>query len=87
MEARETRAFNVSEILQNQLPDAEGNLVPPSVHQGTAKIMGSHAENEYILVAAILESITFARRPARMVARPGRDTLVTMLLSMVSRCR
>jgi hypothetical protein len=51
MEARETRAFNVSEILQNQVPDAEGNLIPPSIHQGTAKIAGSHAENEYILVA------------------------------------
>ncbi len=51
MEARETRAFNVSEILQNQVPDAEGNLIPPSIHQGTAKIAGSRAENEYILVA------------------------------------
>ena len=51
MEARETRAFNVSEILQNQVPDAEGNVIPTSVHQGTAKIAGSHAENEYILVA------------------------------------
>jgi hypothetical protein len=51
LEGRETREFNVSEILQNQIPDAEGNLIPPSVHQGTAKIMGSHAENEYILVA------------------------------------
>jgi hypothetical protein len=26
-------------------------LIPPSIHQGTAKIAGSHAENEYILVA------------------------------------
>lgn len=51
LEARATRSFNVSEIIQNQIPDAEGNTIPVSVHEGTAKIAGSHAENEHILVA------------------------------------
>jgi hypothetical protein len=48
---RETRGFNVSEIIQNQVPDEEGNLLPASVRQGTAKLAGSQAENEHILVA------------------------------------
>ena len=51
IQPKETRSFNVSEIIQNQVPDAEGNLVPSTVHQGTAKIAGSLAENQYILVA------------------------------------
>lgn len=50
LEARATRTFNVSEIVQNQVPDAEGNIIPASVHEGTAKIAGSRAENEHILV-------------------------------------
>jgi Bacterial Ig-like domain (group 2) len=51
IQPRETRSFDVSEIIQNQVPDAEGNLVPSTVHQGTAKIAGSQAENQHILVA------------------------------------
>jgi hypothetical protein len=50
LEARATRTFNVSEIVQNQVPDAEGNIIPASVNEGTAKIAGSRAENEHILV-------------------------------------
>jgi hypothetical protein len=50
LEAKATRTFNVSEIVQNQVPDAEGNVIPASVHEGTAKIAGSRAENEHILV-------------------------------------
>jgi Bacterial Ig-like domain (group 2) len=50
LEARATRTFNVSEIVQNQVPDADGNVIPASVHEGTAKIAGSYAENEHILV-------------------------------------
>jgi hypothetical protein len=50
LEARATRTFNVSEIVQNQVPDAEGNVIPASVHEGTAKIAGSRAENEHILI-------------------------------------
>jgi hypothetical protein len=50
-EPRATRNFNISEIIQNQVPDAEGNLIPPSVHEGAARLSGSNAENEPILVA------------------------------------
>ena len=48
---RATRAFNISEIIQNQMPDAEGNVIPISVREGSAKIVGSQAENEHILAA------------------------------------
>ena len=48
---RATRMFNISEILQNQIPDKSGTLIPPSVHEGSATISGTHAENEHILVA------------------------------------
>lgn len=51
LEARATRTFNISEIIQNQLPDDEGNLIPPNAQEGSAKIAGTHADNEEILVA------------------------------------
>jgi hypothetical protein len=51
LEARATRTFNISEIIQNQVPDSEGNIVPATVHVGSAKILGAHADNESILVA------------------------------------
>jgi len=51
LEPRATRTFNISEVIQNQIPDAEGNLIPPSVHEGSARITGIHADNEEILVA------------------------------------
>jgi len=51
LEPRATRNLNVSEIVQNQVPDAEGNIIPAAVHEGTAKIAGSRAANEAILVA------------------------------------
>src|SRR5581483_6257208 len=46
-----TRMFNISEIIQNQIPDDEGNLIPPTIHEGSADISGSQGENEHILVA------------------------------------
>jgi hypothetical protein len=51
LEARASRTFNVSEIIQNQIPDVDGNIIPPTVHEGSAKLSGSHADNEDILVA------------------------------------
>jgi hypothetical protein len=59
---RATRSFNLSEIIQSQMPDAEGNIIPASVHEGGAKIAGSHAENEHILVA--IDSGTYNVRKA-----------------------
>ena len=52
LEPRATRAFNISEIIQNQIPDEEGNVIPPSIHEGSAKISGSLAETQHILVTA-----------------------------------
>ncbi len=51
LEPRATRSLNVSELVQNQVPDASGNIIPASVHEGSAVISGSRAENEAILVA------------------------------------
>jgi hypothetical protein len=51
LEPRATRTFNVSEIIQNQVPDAVGNTIPATVREGSAKIVGAHADNENILVA------------------------------------
>jgi hypothetical protein len=52
LEPRATSTFNVSEIAQSQIPDAEGNIVPAGVSEGGATLMGSsHAHNEHILVA------------------------------------
>jgi hypothetical protein len=51
LEARAARIFNVSEIVQNQIPDQDGNLIPPNLHEGSARISGPHADNEALLVA------------------------------------
>jgi hypothetical protein len=48
---RESRTFNISEIIHSQIPDAEGNTVPVSVQDGSATISGSQADNQHILVA------------------------------------
>ena len=50
LDPRVTRSFDVSEILRNQVPDAEGNVVPAGITGGTIKIAGIQAENEHILV-------------------------------------
>ena len=51
LEPRATLMFNVSQVIHNQLPDSEGNVMPLSVHDGSAEISGPQGENEYILVA------------------------------------
>jgi hypothetical protein len=48
---RETRTFNISEIIHNGMSDADGNVILPLVHEGRAEIMGSNGENEHILLA------------------------------------
>jgi hypothetical protein len=49
--ARETRSFNISEIINTQVPDAEGNIIPADVHEGSAKLVGAKADNQLVLVA------------------------------------
>lgn len=51
LDARATRTFNISEIVESGIPDAEGDVVPDGIQHGGAKITGSHADNEHILVA------------------------------------
>jgi hypothetical protein len=49
---RATYAFNISEVLNSSMPDVEGNLVPASVHDGSARLTGNtHMHDEPILVA------------------------------------
>jgi hypothetical protein len=59
---RATRTFNISEIIQNQLPDAEDNIIPTTVHEGSATLGGSHGDVEHILVA--MDSGTYNVRKA-----------------------
>jgi hypothetical protein len=62
LEARATRMFNISEIVHNQIPDADGSIIPANVHEGGFKISGSRAENESILVG--IEAGTYNVRKA-----------------------
>lgn len=48
---RATRTFNISQIIHNQIPDAEGNVIPIGIHEGTAQISGTQGVMERILVA------------------------------------
>ncbi len=57
LEGRVTRSFNMSEIIANQVPDINGNVILPSVNEGSATISGIHDLNEQILVA--LDAGTF----------------------------
>lgn len=50
LEPRSTRTFNISAIVESGGPDADGDVIPTTVHDGGARIMGSQAENEHILV-------------------------------------
>jgi hypothetical protein len=51
LEPKAAQMLNVSEIIQNQIPDDEGNLIPPSVRDGSAEIAGSQGEYQRILMA------------------------------------
>jgi len=51
LNARATRMFNISEIINSQIPDKDGNVIPTEIHEGSAEIMGSRGPNENILVA------------------------------------
>jgi len=51
LEPRATRMFAISEILSGPGPDAEGNVIPTGLQEGSAQIVGSQGENQHILVA------------------------------------
>jgi hypothetical protein len=48
---RATLMFNVSEIVRNQIPDVDGNIIPANVHDGSADLTGPLGETQHVLVA------------------------------------
>lgn len=46
-----TQNLNIAEVIRNQKPDAEGNIIPAGTHFGAAEIHGPQGEQERILVA------------------------------------
>jgi hypothetical protein len=48
---RATLMFNVSEIVRNQIPDVDGNIIPANVHDGSADLTGPLGETQHLLVA------------------------------------
>ncbi len=50
LEAKASRSFDISELTNGALPDVDGNMVPASVHDGSAQLSGSQGEAEHILV-------------------------------------
>jgi hypothetical protein len=51
LEPRATQTFNVSEIIRSGTPDAQGNVTPADVREGSAEISGPQGDNEHILVS------------------------------------
>jgi hypothetical protein len=50
LEPRATLMLNISEIVHSQMPDQEGNMIPPAVQEGSAQISGRGGEAEMILL-------------------------------------
>lgn len=46
-----TGAFNLSDIIRSGTADAEGNIIPPSAHEGSATLMGNQGKIQKVLVA------------------------------------
>lgn len=51
LEPRATQMFNISDIVNSQVPDDQGNVIPAGVQEGSAVLMGSQSEVQHILVA------------------------------------
>jgi hypothetical protein len=51
LEPKAAQMLNVSEVIQNQIPDVEGNMIPPTVKEGSAEIAGPQGEYQRILMA------------------------------------
>ncbi len=75
LEPKATRSFNLSEIISNQIPDAQGRTVPASVHEGSAILSGPQGENEHILVAFDAGHTTCKKRLAVPTAKPAPEHL------------
>src|SRR5262249_21148357 len=46
-----TQMFNISDVIRSGTPDAEGNVIPPNAHEGSATLMGQQTKVDHILVA------------------------------------
>jgi len=57
-----TQAFNVSDVIRSGTADSEGNIIPPTVHEGSAVLMGSQAKIQRIMVA--VDAATYNVRKA-----------------------
>jgi len=67
---RATHMFSVSEIIRNQIPDAEGNIIPATVHEGSAKISGPKARMNTFSLPWMWPCTTSRRRLAATFVRP-----------------
>ncbi len=45
-----TRTFNISDVINSAVPDAQGNTVPAGIQEGSAVIVGDQADNQNILL-------------------------------------
>jgi len=50
LEPRAMNTFIVSDIVKSQIPDLDGNVIPPSVVEGSATIQGTRSDVEHIFV-------------------------------------
>lgn len=46
-----TQMFNISEIVQSQVPDNDGNIIPATTQEGSAELTGPLGEAQHILVS------------------------------------
>jgi hypothetical protein len=51
LNARSSFTFNASQLIHNQIPDSEGNVIPLGIREGSAEISGTQGEQQHILVA------------------------------------
>jgi hypothetical protein len=64
---RATNTFNISEIVHSQIPDAEGNVVPASAHEGSARISGTRSSIEHILVGMAAGTYNVAKATCAVI--------------------
>jgi hypothetical protein len=67
---RASNTFNMSEIVHSQIPDAEGNIIPSSIHEGSARISGQHGLPEHILLAMDASSYNVVKATCGFICLP-----------------
>lgn len=51
LDARATQMFNISQVVNSQVPDDHGDVIPAGVQAGSAVVMGTQGPVQHILVA------------------------------------